>query len=213
MENQKYFYSALNDKESFYKSKGKISNNSKNLHLQKVLKKIPLYESEKKLGTEIKYLSNFSKLIHDKVKQYQKHPFRQYNLKIIGEDIKNKLFEMNIEDEIDLNSNKNIDTKKYVKSSYSLEKSNNQKHISNKRFFSNKEIFNISNLKERITKKDNKEENEENKENQKICIEIPQVNIIKKKKKKKKKKKGKLKAEQRMLNKYRKIKRIEKLKE
>ena len=209
MENQKYFYSALNDKESFYKSKGKISNNSKNLHLQKVLKKIPLYESEKTLGTEIKYLSNFSKLIHDKVKQYQKHPFRQYNLKIIGEDIKNKLFEMNIEDEIDLNSNKNIDTKKYVKSSYSLEKSNNQKHISNKRFFSNKEIFNISNLKERITKKDNKEENEENKENQKICIEIPQVNIIKKKKKKKKK--GKLKAEQRMLNKYRKIKRIKNL--
>ena len=206
MENQKNFYSNLNDKDSHYKSNGKISNHNNNFHLPKIIRKIPSYESEKTLETEIKYLNNFSKLINDKVKQYQKHPFRQYNLKIIGENIKNKLFEMNVEDEIDLISNKNIDSKNYVKSSYSIDKHSPIKHISNKSFFSNKEILNISNLKEQMKKKENDKE-EDNKENEKICIEIPQENIIKKKKKKK----NKLKHEQKILSKYRKIKRIKNL--
>ena len=203
MEKQLYFYSALNEKESYYRNNVRNSSN-KIFHLSKALNTNPSFESEKILGTDIKYLSNFSKFIHNKVKQYQKHPYRQYNLKIIGEDIKNKLFEMNIENEIDLNLNKNNDSKKYVKSSYSLEKHSNERHFSNKRYFSNKERFNISNLKDQISKKENKEEK---KENEKIIIEIPQEKNIKKRKKKK----SKSKIDKKLLNKYRKIKRIKNL--
>ena len=49
MENQKNFYSNLNDKDSHYKSNGKISNHNNNFHLPKIIRKIPSYESEKTL--------------------------------------------------------------------------------------------------------------------------------------------------------------------
>ena len=75
MEKQLYFYSALNEKESYYRNNVRNSSN-KIFHLSKALYTNPSFESEKILGTDIKFLSNFSKLIHNKVKQYQKHPFR-----------------------------------------------------------------------------------------------------------------------------------------
>ena len=37
-------------------------------------------------------------LIHEKVEQYKLHPFRRLNLKMVGEDIKQKLIEMHEED-------------------------------------------------------------------------------------------------------------------
>ena len=39
--------------------------------------------------------NQFLKYIQFKVKQYELHPFRRPNLKIINEDVKYKLFEMN----------------------------------------------------------------------------------------------------------------------
>ena len=108
MKNKKYIFSSNNDEEP-NENKGLYSyqTNNKFLNLPKLFKKTSSFSSDKKRhSSEIgkKNFSNklfrFPKLIKDSIKQYELHPFRQLNLKIIGEDIKHKLFEMNKEDNI-----------------------------------------------------------------------------------------------------------------
>ena len=103
MDTKKYFFSALNDKEIYKNNRKDNANKTKFLSLQKLSTKNNSYISQKSYSGEIeiknsnKDLSKISKSINSKVKQHKIHPFRQLNLKIINEDLKNKLFEMSLE--------------------------------------------------------------------------------------------------------------------
>ena len=103
MDTKKYFFSALNDKEIYKNNRKDNANKTKFLSLQKLSTKNNSYISQKSYSGEIeiknsnKDLSKISKSINGKVKQHKIHPFRQLNLKIINEDLKNKLFEMSLE--------------------------------------------------------------------------------------------------------------------
>ena len=109
MDNQRYTFSDLNDND-LYNNKVGISSqeNNKFLNLPKIIQRNPSFKSDKTRHSSVINLKNleqeiykYPKLIHNKVKQYELHPFRQLNLKIIGQDIKNKIYEMNKENILD----------------------------------------------------------------------------------------------------------------
>ena len=144
----------------------------------------------------------FSKYFHNKVKQYELHPFRRRNLKIVGEDIKFRLFEMNEEDEAEEQLEENF-TKK---GSFTKEQHNYMKDLD------------VIHYNELISKShntdDKKEENEINKEKEKDNGEFNGTKVeikIEKKKKRHKKKNNKEKDLANKLNKFRKINRIKNL--
>ena len=106
MENKKHIFSSLSGGETNINN-GIYSNqfNNKFLNLPTLFKKTPSFLSENKRHSSTIGIKNFNhdliklpKLVHDTIKQYELHPYRQLNLKIIGEDIKQKLFEMNKKD-------------------------------------------------------------------------------------------------------------------
>ena len=160
--------------------------NNKFLNLPTLFKKTPSFTSEKDHhSSEIRAnkfnfnKNNHSKLKNDTLKQYELHPFRQLNLKIIGEDIKKKLFEMNKED------NENNNYIKIVRKSLSSKTQNNYKNKINDNKHLNFTVKNKSIIKEKrkefqTIQYENKYNN--NNETNKICLEIPQE--IKRKKKK-----------------------------
>ena len=144
------------------------------------------------------------KYIHNKVKQYELHPFRRPNLKIVGEDIKFRIFEMNEEDnaeELEENFTK--------KDSFTKEQNHYMKDVD---IIHNKELITKSNNTE-----SKKEENEINKLNYKDIGEFngTKVEIQIQKKKKRKKKNTNTKIEKdlasKLIFKYRKISRIKNL--
>ena len=98
MDKEQHFLSALNDKETLHRN---IVNSSKYINTHKKYLKLPSFQSQKppqKLDLETKIYNNYemSKLplyIQNKIKEYKLYPFKQLNLKTVGEDIKNKLFD------------------------------------------------------------------------------------------------------------------------
>ena len=144
------------------------------------------------------------KYIHNKVKQYELHPFRRPNLKIVGEDIKFRIFEMNEEDnaeELEENFTK--------KDSFTKEQNHYMKDVD---IIHNKELITKSNNTE-----SKKEENEINKLNYKDIGEFNgtkvEIQIPKKKKRKKKNTNTKIEKDlaSKLIFKYRKISRIKNL--
>ena len=190
MEKNRYFNSALNDKEipkNYNKRKNK--GNSFNLHHilnhQKINIKRNSYELLKSPFHSTLELPTHNdihnpKFIHEQVKQYEKHPFRKPNLKIVGEDIKYRLFEMNEKD------NKEKD------------KEDKEEEIKNSFFYKEQHHY----LKDSNINKDKVKDDKENK--------IIKLNMMKKKKRKiKKNKEGNL--HPKLLVKYRKLIRIKNL--
>ena len=219
-------FSALEDNEGF-KNKKFLSNKTNKylLNLPKI-KTTPSFASDKTsvpLQVKMKNSSNnelfkIPKYIKKQVKQYELHPYRQFNLKIINEDIKNKLYEMNRENNttISLSNERILQTKKKENLTLTIMNINlsdknihlknfHEKRSSNKSFISNKKNskLNLSKIDE-IPKKVDKKENNDVK---KIFIEIPQNHEIKKKKKKKEKLNDTL----ILLKRYRKLSRIKNL--
>ena len=113
MDKQKYFHSSLKDKEpnqNFSEGINKIKkrnsfNPTRLLNIQKLnvrRKSVASIKAHHASAIELKpskcEMNDFPKLLHKKVKQYELHPFRRPNLKLVGEDIKYRIFEMNEED-------------------------------------------------------------------------------------------------------------------
>jgi len=163
MENKKHIFSTLSSNQV----------NNKFLNLPTLFKKTPSFLSEnKRHSSEIGIknfnhdLNKFPKLVHDTIKQYELHPYRQLNLKIIGEDIKQKLFEMNKKD------NEYISI---IRKSFTSKDPNNFNKRNNKK-------FNLTEQNKNALKEE-KDEQYTNNETFKICLEIPQkINNRKKKK-------------------------------
>ena len=187
MENKINIFSSFNDEDmngnQFLRSN---QTNNKFLNLPTLFKKTPSFSSEKERHSsetginKSNYKANKSpKSINDAIKQYELHPFRQLNLKIIGEDIKKKIFEMNKED------NEDYDYKKIVRKSFSSKTQNNFKNKldDNKHFNLTENNKNITNeeRQEYTNIKNDYQYNNKNKTT-KICLEIPQE--IKRRKKK-----------------------------
>ena len=224
-------FSALEDNEK-YKNKKFLSNKTNKylLYLPQI-KKIPSFVSEKAektavpLKVQMKNSSNndlfkIPQYIKNQVRQYELHPHRQYNLKIINEDIKNKLYEMhkkNINNTtVTLPNESILQTKKKENLTLTITHKNlpekktspknlHEKRLSNKSFVSNHKSSKLNLLKiDEIPKNEKKENNDV----KKIILEIPQNHKIKKKKKNKKEK---LNDNSRLLIRYRKISRIKNL--
>ena len=195
MDNQRYTFSDLNDND-LYNNKVGISSqeNNKFLNLPKIIQRNPSFKSDKTRHSSVINLKNleqeiykYPKLIHNKVKQYELHPFRQLNLKIIGQDIKNKIYEMNKENILDTHlKNFEHSTIGIMKNSFllkmkhklNIEKSENQS--SNLTESNN----NINQEKIGLNVKDKSDNKNEKNEIKKICLEIPQ-HINKKKRRRK----------------------------
>ena len=191
MDNKKYL-SAFNEKGLFSNkvSLGKKSNNQL-LNLQKIFERNPSFASGKIRSLKSIDSDKFKsqKFIHNKVKQYEIHPFRQFNLKIIGEDIKNKIHEMNKENIFDTHLKRfrysHVENRKksflsQLKLKLNIEKSNKR----NSSKLTEDKNYIIKEKKEEI-KEITDENNDESNEPKKIILQIPQE--IKKKKNKKKK--------------------------
>ena len=113
MENKKYFYSSLNDKERYQKFAGDVNNKFLNIPKSNANKLSFRSENDRNATTvELNFNNALFKsrkvFLHKKVEEYHNHPFRRLNLKIIGEDIKHKLLEMNEDDNSVEDKNKNI---------------------------------------------------------------------------------------------------------
>ena len=208
MDRRRIFYSALEDKD-IYNIIGDKKGNNKFLNIPKTIKKFSSFESGKLPEIRKTSSKSFSKYIHNKVRQYQQHPFRQVNLKIVEANIKNKLFEMNLdkekENEKSLNVKNDTVMKTFKKSSYSLEKfSLRENNLSKNLFFTpNKDKLNSKTTKKLSDSKSSSSEI-------KVSLLIPDQKKIKKKKKKKTKL-TKLKLNENVLVKLRKIKRVKNL--
>ena len=174
MENKKHIFSSLSGGETNINN-GINSNqfNNKFLNLPTLFKKTPSFLSENKRHSSTIGIKNFNhdliklpKLVHDTIKQYELHPYRQLNLKIIGEDIKQKLFEMNKKD------NEYVST---IRKSFTSKDPNNFIKKNNKK-------FNLTEQNKNVLKEE-KEEQYNNVETIKLCLEIPQKIPNRKKKK------------------------------
>ena len=174
MENKKHIFSSLSGGETNINN-GIYSNqfNNKFLNLPTLFKKTPSFLSENKRHSSTIGIKNFNhdliklpKLVHDTIKQYELHPYRQLNLKIIGEDIKQKLFEMNKKD------NEYVST---IRKSFTSKDPNNFIKKNNKK-------FNLTEQNKNVLKEE-KEEQYNNVETIKLCLEIPQKIPNRKKKK------------------------------
>ena len=104
MDKRQFFYSELNDINSNKNYANNINKrNSLNINLfanyPKLNYKRNSFASRHSSAFEFKYSNNeifkLPKFVHEKVKQYKLHPDRKPNLKIVNEDIKYRLFEMN----------------------------------------------------------------------------------------------------------------------
>ena len=104
MDKREYFYSELNDINSNKNYANNINKrNSLNINLFATYPKLNYkrnsFASRHSSAFEFKYSNNeifkLPKFVHEKVKQYKLHPDRKPNLKIVNEDIKYRLFEMN----------------------------------------------------------------------------------------------------------------------
>ena len=218
MDNNNYFFSAIDDKERkerFKNKKGFSNKSNKNLLFLPKMKKIPSFVSLKTtIPSQIQINNNndifkLPKYIHKQVRQYELHPYRQYNLKIVSEDIKNKLFEMHKNNNSNIHSKFEIGSQSKKKENLTLSithKHISENYLSKKSFVSYNKSSNSNLLK--FDDKDKKENKNENNDVKKICIEIPQHHEIAKKKKNKK---TKLSASTRLIMRYRKLSRIKNL--
>ena len=216
MDSNNNYFSAIDDKERLRNKKILSNKTSKKVLLLPNIKKNPSFASEKTaspLQIQIKNNNDLFKLpefIHKQVRQYELHPYRQYNLKIINEDIKNKLFEMNKENNtsINLQNNNGLQNKKKENLTLSVTYKNFQENNqSKKNFMSDYKSTHLNLLRMEDTIK--KIDKLENRDTKKICIEIPQHQETIKKKKKKNK--TKLNASSKLIMKYRKLNRIKNL--
>ena len=188
MDNQKKFNSTINDFDIYNNNGGPFNK------FPKIYFKKPSFISQNsnnasELETKA-YINNnkeepskLPKYYKSKMKQYQMHPFRKPNLKIVQEDIKYKLFD--------------------ERSSISKEQQN---YLKPKKI----ELTEIENtINETLIKEEREEKKDENKDdnnNNNILIEIP-----KKKKKKKKGKNLKINKKEKLLDRFRKMNRVKNL--
>ena len=216
MDSNNNYFSAIDDKERLRNKKISSNKSSKKVLLLPNIKKNPSFASEKTaspLQIQIKNNNDLFKLpefIHKQVRQYELHPYRQYNLKIINEDIKNKLFEMNKENNtsINLQNNNGLQNKKKESLTLSVTYKNFQENNQTKKNFMSdykSTHLNLLRMEDTIKKIDKLE----NRDTKKICIEIPQHQETIKKKKKKNK--TKFNASSKLIMKYRKLNRIKNL--
>ena len=177
MENKKYSISSLYD-EDINRNKGIYSNqvNNKFLNLPTLFKKTPSFLKEKDRLSSEKGTKNpdhellkYPKL-QDTVKQYELNPYRQLNLKIIGEDIKHKLFEMNQENKID-NDYEPVIRKSLTSKTPIIFPKNIRDNKNFDLTEENKYIFKEGRKENQNIKNDNKDKTSEKIQ---ICLEIPQ---------------------------------------
>ena len=189
MDNHSHFFSTINDKDFSPHRGGSIS---KYLNPQKIYSKRPSFISQNsphvsELGTKIynnNKISKLPKVVQEKIKQYKLYPIKQLNLKVVGEDIKHKLFEER--------SSLSKEEQKYLIEK-AVEKSELEKKI------------NKSEVSQNLLIEEKKEKNDENKK--KIWLNENR----KKKKKGKKEKKSKFDKSEQFVIKYRKLDRIKNL--
>ena len=188
MENQKFFNSTINDIDIYKNNEGPYNN------FPKIYFKKPSFISQNSINaSEIEtkaYINNntkgeiykLPKYYKDKIKQYQMHPFRKPNLKIVQEDIKNKI------------SNE--------RSSISKE---NQNYLKPK-------IIELTEIEKKINENEgnltliNEEKKDGNEDENNLVIETR-----KKKKKKKKEKNDRINRKENLLHRYRKLNRVKNL--
>ena len=174
MDKRQYFYSELNDINSNKNYANNINKrNSLNINLfsnyPKLNYKRNSFASPHSSAFEFKYSNNeifkLPKFVHEKVKQYKLHPDRKPNLKIVNEDIKYRLFEMN-EKENNFEKGKKREIEKIKSQTFSktqnfLENS----ELTHNKIASNK---NNNNIKLSKIKPKQKEEKNNNKNSSKI---------------------------------------------
>ena len=210
MDKQKYFNSSLKEKEinqnfseTINKFKKRNTYDSKRLlNFQKVndrRRSVASIKARHSSAIELKPSNTetykFPQFYHNKVKQYELHPFRRPNLKIVGEDIKYRLFEMNEENNIENN------------------KESKEKELSNiiidEEFINKKN--NLNNMIQEIKIKEKPNLKKEQKKRQNNISGVKIKVIIKKEKKKKVKKNSPRDLESKFLIKYRKLIRVKNL--
>ena len=213
MDIQYHHHLSLKDKEIHFNPKEDINNfqkrgsfeHNKILNLQKLnFKRRPVasIKSRHSSAADIKSplnedLSNTPKYIHDKVKQYELHPFRKPNLKIVGKDIQYRIYEMNEEDNIEEEKKSEIKTENKENIGFTAILNDiPEKNININQIIKDKKAEERSSLLK-----------EKNKERGSISGTEIDLKIIKKKKTKKKKKLD-LNSK---LNKFRKLNRIKNL--
>ena len=198
MDNKIYFNSALFDKDIFNNNG---NSNKRYLYLQNSTIKKPSFSSQKSpFSSELESnpiknkfeSSKNSKYIKERINYYKLHPFHPPNLKIVGEDVKRKLF---FKKSSLTNDKKNFLMDK-IRKLTAVEKNKNK--IDN-------EENNINNNNEAIKK------DEEDDDDNKINIELVEIHKKKKKKKKIKETKEKQDKSTKLSIKNRKLKRIKNL--
>ena len=201
MDYKKYNFSFFRENNVYQNNP--VCNTTKNINKHKFLN-LPKFKSQNKSFQSKKTNDSFNidakspkeinlvpKLIHDQVKEYELHPHRQFNLKLIGEDIKYKLFEMNIENSLDNIHNQNKIRKSLT--SGAIDDKFYEKITSNKNIIQENDS-------------ENKNDIEKKKQSRKqFYIPIPQLKL------KKKKKKYKKETSTQRINKCRKLQKINNL--
>ena len=180
------------NKKSTFDSKRFLNLKKLNIRRRSILSKKTCQSSDIVLKLPNTESTKFPEFLHNKVKQYELHPFRRPNLKIVGEDLKYRLFEMNEKNNIEkINETKEKELMKVYSNDEFVDKGNN---LNNN--------FKIEENKNKQKKQENREDN--------LSREIIKLKIPKEKKKKAKKNTS-LELESKFLNKYRKINRVKNL--
>ena len=89
------------NKKSTFDSKRFLNLKKLNIRRRSILSKKTCQSSDIVLKLPNTESTKFPEFLHNKVKQYELHPFRRPNLKIVGEDLKYRLFEMNEKNNIE----------------------------------------------------------------------------------------------------------------